>query len=220
MNTFLRRSAGSLGFVGRALALSLICSLLPAQPTFHTDIDGFRMNLNRATVIHGSASPNKEWSIFHVNYRDLTAYAFVFGNVDRKTIAGFAPTFPSVTSGRLDRQPTNAFQVIWSEDSTLAAIHDSGEKHSKLNLFRVSDGKFAALQLPDLLKAGFPEIQPDQQPHATSGQVPVRWLTNDRLLVNVRLRFQNETKQQPLEVHVPHGELVTVTNKLVSLGSQ
>jgi hypothetical protein len=217
MITSLHRLARSGRFVGRRVVLGLICSLLLALPAIsETPLDaaGFRINLHRATMIRGSTSPDQNWAIFHVTYRDTTASAFVFGSTNRKTLAGFAPSFHSVSSGRLDHQPTNTFQVVWSQDSAFVAIHDGGERHSKLHLFRVRDEKFARLQVPDLLKAAFPDIQLDRQPQAASGQVPIRWLTNDLLLVSVRLRARNKTKQEPLEVHVNRDDVVTATDKL------
>ena len=195
--------------VAAGLAVAGLDSATAETATF--PIEGFSVNLPQATLIVGSTSPDRRWAIYHTTYRDTTKPAYLFASTDRRSAAGFAPWLHSIESGRLDRQPTNAVQVIWNRTSELVAIHDSASKHSSLHVYRNQNEKFVPLEGPNLLRAAFPHFSIATDPSASSGQVPLHWATNDLLMVTVRLRRQDGTRVQKLTIRVDPHNAVTVS---------
>jgi len=85
-----------------------------------------------------------------------------------------------------DRKVTTFPAFKWNSDSTLLATHDSGAKHSKLNIYRVSkSGSATLLEVPDLLAIAPKKLGIPTATVSSSGQTPMRWWTPGILEVSV-----------------------------------
>jgi len=92
----------------------------------------------------------------------------------------------SRTKSMTDKKVTSFLTFKWNNDSTLLATHDSGAKHSKLNIYRLSkSGAATALDVPDLLAAAAKKLGIPPASVLSSGQTPVKWRTPQIVEVSV-----------------------------------
>ncbi len=141
-------------------------------------------NLEDAFEIPGSRSPNGEYALYCINRGYTTATFIGIMSTNRESLSIETQLF----SHGSDKKEYNQYlKVVWSSNSTLLAAHDSSKRNSKLFIYKVQNELVNRLKVPDLvsiMKSTLPtniEVQ-------SSGQIPIKWLSPNELLVLVRLK--------------------------------
>jgi hypothetical protein len=109
----------------------------------------------------------------------------------------------SRTKWMTDKEVTAFLTFEWNSDSTLLATHDSGAKHSKLNIYRISPtGDATSLEVPDLVSIAAAKLGLSAATVSASGQRPVKWLDPQVIEVSVGLTTSKgkQTARIPLRI--------------------
>jgi hypothetical protein len=134
--------------------------------------------------IPNTRSPDGKFALFSV-YLDGTTFAVAaIVTTDRKRCLAVASSFPYGSNVR-DRKPKSYLTVLWSTNSTYVAIHDSARRHSLLEVFACSESGGQQVELPNLFKMMSTKDFIPANPRS-SGQKPIEWIENKRLVVEVR----------------------------------
>lgn len=144
--------------------------------------------ITEGTLIERSQSPDGKLALFEF---------FYWEGDDKMTVAGIglAPLDRSKllfdtgsrTKYQTDKEVPSFLTFLWNPDSTLLATHDSLDKHSKLNVFRVTKAGVTSLDIPDILKIASAKLGIDSSTVTASGQLPSRWIQARALEVTVRM---------------------------------
>ena len=169
--------------------------------------------ITQGVLVAGSKSPDGKHALFEYFRWDgetadsATTYNGIgLAPVDRSKLLF---RIKSRTKWETDKEVTSFLNVRWSPDSSLLATHDSLDKHSKLSIYRISDGRATEFELPDLLALAAKKLGIDPAKATASGQVPQRWREAGVLEVAVRITTAAKGKlTTPLQVHVdPQGKV-------------
>ncbi len=142
--------------------------------------------------IPNTRSPDGKFAIFSV-YLDGTTFAVAaIVTTDRKRCLAVTSSLPYGSNVR-DRKPKSYLTVLWSTNSTYVAVHDSARRHSRLEVFACSESGGRQVALPNLFKMMSTKglIPPNPR---SSGQKPIEWIENKRLVVEVRAKTRSGKK--------------------------
>jgi hypothetical protein len=84
-----------------------------------------------------------------------------------------------------DRRPQSYLTVLWSADSSRVAIHDSARKHSRLEVYRINATTARRIDVSGSLTQAMAA-----ETLVSSGQEPLEWVGNARLVVECRGKLQ------------------------------
>ena len=163
--------------------------------------------ITEGSLIEGSASPDKKYALFEFHMWDGQTQ----DSATTATGVGLAPTdrskllfiVDSRTKWMTDKKVTSFLNFKWNNDSTLLATHDSGAKHSKLNVYRISKtGAATELEIPDLLSIASKKLGIPIAAVSSSGQTPTRWLQPEIIEVSVGLTTPKGKATTTIPLHV------------------
>lgn len=163
--------------------------------------------ITQGVLVEGSASPDKKYALFEFHGWDrqtsdsaTTATGIGLAPADRSKLLFI---IDSRTKWMTDEKVTTFLTFKWNNDSTLLATHDSGGKHSKLSIYRVSkSGSATALEVPDLLAIAKKKLGILRATVLSSGQTPVRWRTPEVLEVSVGVTTSKGKLTTTIPLHV------------------
>jgi len=149
-----------------------------------------QLGITEGVLVEGSVSPDKKHALFEFHKWDgqtsdsaTTATGVGLAPADRSKLLFI---IDSRTKWMTDKKVTSFLTFKWNDDSTLLATHDSGAKHSKLNIYRISNsGSAMSLEVPDLLAIATKKLGIPTSTVSSSGQTPIRWRTAHVLDVSV-----------------------------------
>lgn len=163
--------------------------------------------ITEGVLVEGSASPDKKYALFEFHLWD----GQTSGSATTATGIGLAPAdhskllfiIDSRTKWMTDKKVTTFLAFKWNNDSTLLATHDSGAKHSKLNIYRVSkSGSATSLEIPDLLAIATKKLGIPTATASSSGETPMRWRTHQVLEVSVGVTTAKGKLTTTIPLHV------------------
>ena len=163
--------------------------------------------ITEGVLVEGSASPDKKYALFEFHKWDGQRSE----SATTATGIGLAPAdcskllfiIDSRTKWMTDKKVTSFLTFKWNDDSTLLATHDSGAKHSKLNIYRISNsGSATSLEVPDLLASATKKLGIPTSTVSSSGQTPKRWRTLQILEVSVGLNTPKGKLTTTVPIHV------------------
>jgi hypothetical protein len=147
--------------------------------------------ITAGTLVKRSMSPDGKLALFEFFYWDgdtpdtaMTSSGIGLAPLDRSKLLF---DIGSRTKWQTDKEVPTFLTFLWNPDSTLLAAHDSLDKHSKLNVFRVTKAGVTSLDIPDLLKIASAKLGIDSSTVSASGQLPSRWIQARALEVTVRM---------------------------------
>ena len=147
--------------------------------------------ITAGTLVNRSKSPDGKLALFEFFYWDgdtpdtaMTSSGIGLAPLDRSKLLFDTG---SRTKWQTDKEVPSFLTFLWNPDSTLLATHDSLDKHSKLNVFRVTTAGVTSLDIPDLLKISSAKLGIDSSTVSASGQLPSRWIQARALEVTVRM---------------------------------
>lgn len=156
--------------------------------------------------MEGSSSPDKKYALFEFHKWDgqtpdsaTTATGVGLAPADRSKLLFI---IDSRTKWMTDKKVTSFLTFRWNDDSTLLATHDSGAKHSKVNLYRISNASATSLEVPDLLAIAAKKLGILTSTIASSGQTPIRWRTPQILEVSVGMNTPKGKLTTTVSLHV------------------
>lgn len=158
-------------------------SLAPAQSSVTRE----RVTRNlpgHSIEIPNTRSPDGKLALFSVYLEGTTAAVAAIVTTDRKRCLAVSSSLPYGSNVR-DRKPESYLTVLWSTNSTHVAIHDSSQKHSKLEVFACGESEGRQVELPDLFNIMTAKGTIPPSPRS-SGQEPLEWIDDKRLIVEVR----------------------------------
>ena len=123
-------------------------------------------------------SPDGSIKVDQVYYKKTT-----FSKVGLLPVAENIPVF--VVDATPDQKYT---RVMWNPDGNYLALHDSSKTHSKLRIFNVEQEGVKEVLLPDLTENTVNVSSLNMKEIRNSGQVPLEWISERRLKVQVRLK--------------------------------
>ncbi|NJK90396.1 MAG: hypothetical protein HC904_00315 [Blastochloris sp.] len=146
--------------------------------------------ITEGILVEGSVSPDKKYALFEFHKWEgqtsdsaTTATGVGIAPADRSKLLFI---IDSRTKWMTDKKVTSFLTFKWNDDSTLLATHDSGAKHSKLNIYRIpNSGSAVSLEVPDLLTIATKKLGIPTSTVSSSGQTPIRWRTPHVLEVSV-----------------------------------
>lgn len=145
--------------------------------------------ITKGGIVKGSTSPDGRYALIEYHFiPEETKTRIGIKPVDRSRLLC---EVDSRTKWMTDREVPTFLDFLWSADSTLLATHDSLVRHSYLSMYQVAQGTAKALAVPDLLVVACKRLGISKSKVASSGQVPVKWTTNKRLNVRVRLKLKS-----------------------------
>lgn len=149
-------------------------------------IDGTQLTIsNDKDVVPGSKSPDGRFAVATVYVGPTTATRIGLITADK---AKFLKDIPTRSNNQTNEPYAKWLSVRWSPDSRHVAVHDTGGKHSKLAVFREQGGSFHEVPVADLsteLGSLAPKVGGKM---AASGQMPLRWISDTQLEVELRAR--------------------------------
>ncbi len=137
-------------------------------------------NINRIDTFANSSSPDGLFKVIKASYKDTTFSRVGIVQERTKSIYYVIDVSP-------DPKCTS---FLWSPDSNYLAIHDSSKAHSKLRLFSVK-GNIGELKLPDLTSYSIARLSLSRNEISSSGQLPVQWLSDNVVQVQMRLKLKS-----------------------------
>jgi hypothetical protein len=194
------------------LALPIIMALQFAFPLVSTGREpeaswSRQPGITDGRLIAGSKSPDGKYALYEFNFWDAktpdsatTATGIGLAPVDRSILLF---VIDSRTKWMTDKEVTSFLTFLWNGDSTLVATHDSGAKHSKLSIYRISQQRAISLDMPDMIQIASAKLGVTKAAVTASGQMPTRWIRPDLLEVSVR-------------VTTAHGKLTTKIPVLIA----
>jgi hypothetical protein len=170
--------------------------------------------ITEGVLVEGSASPDMKYALFEFHMWDgqtpdsaTTATGVGLAPADRSILLFIVD---SRTKWMTDKKVTSFLTFKWNKDSSLLATHDSGAKHSKLNVYRVSkSGSATALEVPDLLSIATKKLGIPIASVSSSGQTPAGWQTPEILEVSVGLTTPKGKSTTTIPLHVDAGGSVS-----------
>lgn len=166
-----------------------------------------QLGITEGVLVEGSASPDKKYALFEFHIWDgqtpdsaTTATGIGLAPADRSKLLFIVD---SRTKWMTDKKVTSFLTFKWNDDSKLLATHDSGAKHSKLNVYRISKtGSATKLEIPDLLSIAPKKLGISIATVSSSGQTPTRWLTPEIIEVSVGLTTPKGKSTTTIPLHV------------------
>ncbi len=163
--------------------------------------------ITEGVLVEGSASPDKKYALFEFHKWDgqtsdsaTTATGVGLAPADRSKLLFI---IDSRTKWMTDKKVISFLTFKWNDDSTLLATHDSGAKHSKLNIYRISNsGSAMSLEVPDLLAIATKKLGIPTSAVSSSGQTPIRWRTPQDLEVSVGMNTPKGKLTTTVSIHV------------------
>lgn len=163
--------------------------------------------ITEGVLVEGSLSPDKKYALFEFHQWDgqtpdsaTTATGVGLAPADRSKLLFVVD---SRTKWMTDKKVTSFLNFKWNEDSRLLASHDSGAKHSKLNIYRISQsGHATSLEVPDLLAVATKKLGIPAATVSASGQIPSRWQTPEIIEVSVGLTTHKGKVTATIPLHV------------------
>lgn len=163
--------------------------------------------ITEGVLVEGSASPDKRYALFEFHKWDgqtsdsaMTATGIGLAPADRSMLLFI---IDSRTKWMTDKKVTTFLAFKWNNDSTLLATHDSGAKHSKLNIYRLSkSGSATSLEVPDLLAIATKKLGIPTATVSSSGQTPMTWRTPQILEVSVGVTTPKGKLMTTIPLHV------------------
>jgi hypothetical protein len=181
------------------IGLSTIASSREPEERWST-----QRGITEGVLVEGSASPDKKYALFEYHWWDGE-------NPTTETFVGLAPAdrskllfnVDSRTEMQTDKKVTSFLTFKWNGDSTLLATHDTGAKHSKLNIYRISNsGSVTSLEVPDLLAFATNKLGIQSAAVSSSGQTPIRWRIPQVLEVSVGMNTPKGKLTTTVSIHV------------------
>ena len=149
--------------------------------------------ITAGTLIKRSESPDGKLALFEFFYWDgdtpdtaMTSSGIGLAPLDRSKLLF---DIGSRTKWQTDKEVPSFLTFLWNPDSTLLAVQDSLDKHSKLSVFRVTKAGVTSLEIPDILKIASVKLGINSSIVSASGQLPSRWIQARALEVTVRMTF-------------------------------
>ena len=170
--------------------------------------------ITQGVLVEGSTSPDGKYALFEFNHWDgdtpdsaTTATSIGLAPADRTTLLFI---INSRTKWMTDKEVTSFLSIEWNDISTLLATHDSGARHSKLNIYRISKtGTAVSLKIPDLLEIAAKKLGVTKESVSSSGQVPLRWRSSVTVEVSVRLATPKAKLTTTIPLHIDDEGRVT-----------
>ena len=151
----------------------------------------YQKGITAGTLVKRSKSPDGKLALFEFFYWDgdtpdtaMTSSGIGLAPLDRSKLLFDTG---SRTKWQTNKEVPSFLTFLWTPDSTLLATHDSLDKHSKLNVFRVTTAGVTSLDIPGLLKISSAKLGIDSSTVSASGQLPSRWIQARALEVTVRM---------------------------------
>jgi hypothetical protein len=163
--------------------------------------------ITEGVLVEGSASPDKKYALFEFHVWDgqtpdsaTTATGIGLAPADRSKLLF---VIDSRTKWMTDKKVTYFLTFKWNTQSTLLATHDSGAKHSKLNIYRVSEsGAATELEVPDLLRIATKKIGIPAATVSSSGQTPLKWQTPQVVEVSIGMTTSKGKLTTTVPLHI------------------
>ena len=161
----------------------LLASFCIAQPPDELAYATRGLGNTMTVEIPNTRSPGGRYALFSIS-TEGTAGVTGIATTDRKTCLAITSVFQYGLNYD-DRKPTSYLTVLWSSDGTYAAIHDSARKHSRLEVYALSDGARKIDVAAALAQAALTETL------VSSGEEPLKWIGNTALVVECRGKRQS-----------------------------
>lgn len=165
-----------------------------------------QMGITEGELVNGSKSPDGKYGLFEFNFwagktpdSATTATGIGLAPVDRSQLLF---VIDSRTKWMTDKKVTSFLTFLWSSDSSMLATHDSGDKHSKVSICRVSDGRVSSLDLPDLLAIACARLGVARTAVSASGQLPEKWLSKEVLLIAIHVVINGRKMTAKVPIHI------------------
>jgi len=189
------------------LLIFLLFAAVPLQSREAEAAWARERGISEGVLVERSESPDGRYALFEfhrweggVAAGETTVTGIGLAPMDRSRLLF---VIDSRTKWMTDRNVTSFLDALWNPPSTLLATHDSGAKHSRLNLYKISEtGSASALEIPDLLSVGAAKLGIAAGAVKSSGQIPLRWIDEATLEVNVRMTTPEETLAVKVPLHI------------------
>jgi hypothetical protein len=173
-----------------------------------------QQGITEGVIVEGTKSPDQKHALFEFNFWEgatpdsaTSATGIGLAPVDRSKLLF---VIDSRTEWMTDKKVTSFLTVKWNQDSTLLATHDSGAKHSQLNIYLLSPtGTATALKVPDLLSIAVSKLGMPVAKVSASGQTPLRWRTPEIIEVSVGVITPKGKFTATIPMHVDSEGLVS-----------
>ena len=152
-------------------------------------------------IIPTSTSPDGKLCLLEVFHDGTTQNSVIFATADRKQNLGYADI---ITEWSTDRPHKGRTTVVWSPDSTRAAVHDTIAKHSTVSIYRRVGERFERLETHDILAAACAHWGISRERVVSSGQRPLRWPAGDIVTIEVSARLKDGKQlRRSFPIHAP-----------------
>ena len=196
-------------------AIALFAGAATAEPRKADEWWSRQRGITEGVLIAGSGSPDKKYALFEFHFWDgqtrdsaTTATGIGLAPADRSRLLFL---IDSRTRWMTDKNVTSFLTFKWNTESTLLATHDSGAKHSRLNIYRVSaSGVATELQVPDLLPIAAKKLGISAATVSSSGQTPLKWRTARVVEVAIGMTTPKGKLSTTLPLSIDAGGAVSV----------
>lgn len=182
------------------LLLSVAIAFFVASLQAQQFSESWESGLPRGRLIGGSKSPDGKFVVFRIYRGDTTASAFALATADRQHLLLLLDV--TASTGRADKPP-NYLTLLWNTNSTFLALHDSLPKFSRLQVIRVRKDSATQVKLGEVIRStALQRLRISESQISSAGEPPLRWLSENTLLVNARVKVAGTNAQTEVAISI------------------
>ena len=166
----------------------IVLVLLATMSTVLSEFALTKENLQSGKLVADSESSQKV-GLYCVHRGLTTGTMMVLMEKNREIVRA---TIPITTTYSSPKPAAEWLTVVWNDEGTAVAIHDSSAANSKVLVYRLlRDGSFAKIALPNLGGTIAKRLKINLREAKASGESPSKWVKEKVVRVNFRFLMKD-----------------------------
>jgi hypothetical protein len=139
-------------------------------------------------VIPNSESPDNRFNFLQIFREPITDCTVCISDRGRTKVLSLLQCH---TKYGTDKRYRDFLNILWNKSSSAVAVHDSLDKNSHVDVYLFNGKDFEKAKIPDIYRESTEALSVDAASIKSSGQVPLRWISDDELVVEQRLQTKD-----------------------------